>query len=199
MKETIKNLREYYDFSQTQIASRIGVSRQMYIRYENGETEPNLKTISALCRIYKVPYHVIIDNEYSKGLPEQRESETESWETSSGFFHDLSGVSASESAPSYGFEGSRAVKANVALSEIVTLIRQLNLSERLQLISFLADSTRMDQERVVLKKSGACAKMKGLTKEEAFALFEKYAGCIDSDSVDYREELLSYYDERYGE
>ena len=63
MNETIKNLREKNGFSQSYLASYLGVSRQMYIKYENGEVEPPIKAVKALCRLYSVPYSTIIDNE----------------------------------------------------------------------------------------------------------------------------------------
>ena len=63
MNETIKALREKNGFSQSYLASYLDVSRQMYIKYENGEVEPPIKAVKALCRLYSVPYSTIIDNE----------------------------------------------------------------------------------------------------------------------------------------
>ena len=63
MNETIKNLREKNGFSQSYLASYLGVSRQMYIKYENGEVEPPIKAVKAICKLYSVPYNTIIDNE----------------------------------------------------------------------------------------------------------------------------------------
>lgn len=62
MKETLKALREQFNYSQNTVANFLGISRQMYIKYENGEVEPSVKTIVALCGLYKVPYDYIIEN-----------------------------------------------------------------------------------------------------------------------------------------
>lgn len=62
MKETLKALREQFNYSQNTVANFLGISRQMYIKYENGDVEPPVKTIVALCGLYKVPYEYIIEN-----------------------------------------------------------------------------------------------------------------------------------------
>lgn len=65
MKETIRMLREEHNFSQTYLASALGVSRQMYIKYETGEVEPPVRVISGLCKLYSVSYDLIIDDKLS--------------------------------------------------------------------------------------------------------------------------------------
>ena len=62
MKETLKALREKFNYSQNSVAQFLGVSRQMYIKYESGEVEPPVKVVAALAGLYKVPYEVLIDN-----------------------------------------------------------------------------------------------------------------------------------------
>lgn len=62
MFNTIKTLREQNNYSQTAIASYLKISRQMYVKYENGEVDPPVKVISQLCTLYKVPYDVIIED-----------------------------------------------------------------------------------------------------------------------------------------
>lgn len=62
MKETLKALREQFNYSQNTVANFLGISRQMYIKYENGDVEPPVKTIVALCGLYKVPYDYLIEN-----------------------------------------------------------------------------------------------------------------------------------------
>lgn len=61
MNETIRKLREQHNYSQTYLALCLKVSRQMYIKYENGEVEPPVHVIKALCKLYDVSYDVIID------------------------------------------------------------------------------------------------------------------------------------------
>lgn len=66
MNETIRKLREQHNYSQTYLALCLKVSRQMYIKYENGEVEPPVHVIRALCKLYDVSYDMIID-----GRPEE--------------------------------------------------------------------------------------------------------------------------------
>lgn len=64
MFETIKYLRDQKKFSQAQVADYLGISRQMYIKYERGETEPPISVIKELCKLYKVDYDVILEDKH---------------------------------------------------------------------------------------------------------------------------------------
>lgn len=66
MKETIKYLRDKNNFSQTYLASYLGVSRQMYIKYEAGEVEPPVHVIRMMSKLYSVSYDDLIDNKFSE-------------------------------------------------------------------------------------------------------------------------------------
>ena len=70
MNETIRKLREQHNYSQTYLASVLKVSRQMYIKYENGEVEPPVKAVKALSQLYSVPYSEIIDNRLTTKAPD---------------------------------------------------------------------------------------------------------------------------------
>ena len=65
MKESLKALREKNNYSQATVAKYLGISRQMYIKYESGEAEPPVKVIVALSKLYKVDYAQIIDLMYT--------------------------------------------------------------------------------------------------------------------------------------
>lgn len=52
MKEILKYLRQLNSFSQEQIAQKLGISRQSYIKYENGSVIPNNSTVHHLAAIY---------------------------------------------------------------------------------------------------------------------------------------------------
>ena len=62
MNETIRALREQHGYSQSYLASQLGISRQMYIKYENGEVAPSVQVVKAICELYSVSYSTIIDN-----------------------------------------------------------------------------------------------------------------------------------------
>ena len=57
----LKKLREKHGFSQTYVASVLGVSRQMYIKYENGLVDPSLHAVRELRKLYGVTYEDILD------------------------------------------------------------------------------------------------------------------------------------------
>lgn len=62
MNETIRALREQHGYSQSYLASCLGISRQMYIKYESGEVAPSVQAVKAMCNLYSVSYSIIIDN-----------------------------------------------------------------------------------------------------------------------------------------
>lgn len=63
MKEILKYLRQTNSYTQEEIARKLDISRQSYIKYENGEVEPGEKTIRALSIIYGVREDFICKNE----------------------------------------------------------------------------------------------------------------------------------------
>lgn len=62
MKEILKYLRQLNSFSQEQIAQKLGISRQSYIKYENGSVIPNNSTVHHLAAIYGVSEEFIRSN-----------------------------------------------------------------------------------------------------------------------------------------
>lgn len=70
MNETIKALREANNFTQSEIAGYLGISRQMYIKYESGDVEPPVSVVKLLSKKYDVNYDVIIDNKRPNGKVE---------------------------------------------------------------------------------------------------------------------------------
>ena len=79
MKEKLKELREKRGLSQAEVAQEIGISRQMYNKYERGDTEPSLTVIKGLCTLYAVSYEELLDsNSYSAFTVENESKKTES-------------------------------------------------------------------------------------------------------------------------
>lgn len=58
---TLKELRENQGLSQSEVASYLGVSRQTYIKYENGEIDPPLKVVRLVRRLFKTSYEILLD------------------------------------------------------------------------------------------------------------------------------------------
>lgn len=52
--ENLAELRRLHDFSQEQLAERIGVSRQTMSKYETGESLPDIEKCAALAEIFGV-------------------------------------------------------------------------------------------------------------------------------------------------
>lgn len=48
----IRDLREDSDYTQAYVAEYLGIKRQMYRRYEMGETELPLRHLTALAKLY---------------------------------------------------------------------------------------------------------------------------------------------------
>ena len=82
MHKTLLNLRIQNNYSQAAVASFLGISRQMYIKYESGEAVPPVKTVVNLANFYHVPYDVILDDKFADEHPqttyeiEQKEPES---------------------------------------------------------------------------------------------------------------------------
>lgn len=54
----LKQLREKYHFTQTEVARKIGINVRNYNRYENGTVEPDIATLVKLAEFF----HTSIDN-----------------------------------------------------------------------------------------------------------------------------------------
>ena len=62
MKEILKYLRQTNNLTQAQIAEKLNLSRQSYIKYENGSVIPDRKIVEQLSRIYRVSVDFILQN-----------------------------------------------------------------------------------------------------------------------------------------
>ena len=69
MKESLRYLRERANLSQSQVAAELGISRQTYIKFESGDTEPSLALLRHLAALYQVALQAIIENSYSVREP----------------------------------------------------------------------------------------------------------------------------------
>ena len=54
ISENLQYLRKKFNFSQEEVAERIGVSRQAVAKWESGETVPDLQNTAALAALYDV-------------------------------------------------------------------------------------------------------------------------------------------------
>ncbi len=58
--EIIRDLREDYDLTQKQVADYLGITQQVYSRYEAGNNEIPVRHIIALCKFYNVSADYIL-------------------------------------------------------------------------------------------------------------------------------------------
>ena len=66
IKNILKFLRDTAGYSQEELAEKLGISRQTYIKYESLETKPTLEIVEKLSKLYDVDYACIIDNKEPK-------------------------------------------------------------------------------------------------------------------------------------
>lgn len=116
MNNTIKALREQNNYSQAAVAQFLGISRQMYIKYENGLVEPPVKTVAELAHFYHVTYDFIIDDsapQYSSGT-----------------------------ALAYDIPSRKTQPQSMYLKSIVEMLPKLIYREQLMVLEMLAEMVR---------------------------------------------------------
>ena len=68
LRDNLIMLRNINGFSQEEIASRIGISRQAYAKWESGATIPDIEKCASLARIYNVSIDSLIKTETHEGI-----------------------------------------------------------------------------------------------------------------------------------
>lgn len=109
MKEIIKYLRTVNSFTQDDVAQKLGIARQSYIKYENGSVVPPAKTVQRLAEIYGVTESFIYENKVPKIPPESKKTQNQpiyNIPDSSNF----SNLIVTDSAPSYSTKSSENVR-----------------------------------------------------------------------------------------
>ena len=193
MKESLKALREKNNYSQATVAKYLGISRQMYIKYESGEAEPPVKVIVALSKLYKVDYAQIIDNAAGSHIAKEN-------------IYDNSRISGNlcVASPSVAYGSSSHVVMNNNFELIKTIIPKLNIFEQLQILSLLASSIEKNgaNEIVNLQSNKLTPKEKlklnNLSKKEKDELFQKFSGCLKGGVVeDPKDARLEHVYKKY--
>ena len=193
MKESLKALREKNNYSQATVAKYLGISRQMYIKYESGEAEPPVKVIVALSKLYKVDYAQIIDNAAGSHIAKEN-------------IYDKSKISGNlcVSSPSVDYGCSSPVVMNNNFELIKTIIPKLNIFEQLQILSLLASSIEKNgaNEIVNLQSNKLSpkekSKLNNLSEKEKDELFQKFSGCLKGGVVeDPKDARLEHVYKKY--
>ena len=193
MKESLKALREKNNYSQATVAKYLGISRQMYIKYESGEAEPPVKVIVALSKLYKVDYAQIIDNAAGSHIAKEN-------------IYDNSKISGNlcVASPSVAYSSSSPVVMNNNFELIKTIIPKLNIFEQLQILSLLASSIeKKGANEIVNLQSNKLtpkekSKLNNLSEKEKDELFQKFSGCLKGGVVeDPKDARLEHVYKKY--
>lgn len=176
MNETIKYLRESKGYTQSELAAHLGISRQMYIKYENGEVEPPVIVIIKLAKLYKVDYATIIDNKYNS---------SESADTSVAY-------NITEKKPLKFSDAGAGNLVSQNYLQAYSYACQLKYDELFKLLSGIVKLMEKQKEKPAIRK---------MTQEESLEVLERMSGAIknkDYETKSYREMWYEYLDERYN-
>lgn len=150
MYKALKNLREQNNYSQNSIATFLGISRQMYIKYEQGEVEPPVKVIVQLAKFYRVPYEYILDDRIGDAKSSakyecQKESDAETLEVAS-------------PAPAFGVS---------YLQSVMNMLPKLIYAEQLQVLAKLCEMVKdqTEEKKEPSKKMQAFQRILALNEE----------------------------------
>lgn len=136
MNNKLKELREKRGLSQAEVAQEIGISRQMYNKYERGDTEPSLNAIKALCTLYNISYEELLNSPAN--------SDSSVYNIGQSFGEKVVESPAVPycttkiSSPAFGTENY--------YSQIIKLLPHLLLSEKSRLLSEIAESITNEVE-----------------------------------------------------
>ena len=154
MNNTIKALREQNNYSQAAVAQFLGISRQMYIKYETGLVEPPVKIVSDLAHFYHVTYDMIIDDAFGnkKGIYEIPEEPALEVHDSAPQYS--SGKSAGNTV-TYDIPPRKTQPQSIYLKSIVEMLPKLIYSEQLMVLEIIAGMVRNSTEEKIMpeKKS----------------------------------------------
>lgn len=173
MKEILKYLRQTNSLTQEDVANRLEISRQSYIKYENGEKLPSEQIIRKLSIIYDVTENFIKKNEIpqiEKSINKKAKYYISNENNSS---QQVSDVNVSYASRLEGFFDGFS-------------IRILNLPEGVKLQKGQKFSLFLNNEQEEIIK-----------KEKAFNTFMSFKGSLPQD-FDYKKELLDGLEEKFG-
>lgn len=146
MNESLKLLRAQKKLSQSQVAEFIGVSRQMYIKYENGETELAASSITKLCELYNVSADVIL------GIQSDKIVKSDSFKNAALYL--------GETSVHYGASNHKSL--SLYIQQIIPLLENLQVADKITLLGILAN--QIQEEKVNQKEENSGHPKFGLAK-----------------------------------
>lgn len=146
MHETLRKLREHNNYSQSGIAQLLNISRQMYVKYENGEVDPPVRIIKQLCSLYKVSYSFLIDDALAKKSPEQRSKNTSYDNLDSNQDFSIAASPIPDSADCIYYR-SRSPQSVETVNEAIRSLSSDQFSAILAFIRYLQDQKPVSESR----------------------------------------------------
>lgn len=147
MNHTIKILRTKHNYSQSSVAKYLGISRQMYIKYETGTSELSVKTIKTLSNLYKISPDIIFEDKLS--------------DSNDSYFANKKNLEIAEPQPEYGVSD---------FNKVLQLLPNLVLAEQ---ISVMAKLASLIQENSIKKNSVLPQKNKKIPDAEYAKLIKQ--------------------------
>lgn len=102
--ESIRYLRGVYGYTQSQVASRLHISRSTYVLLETGKKIPSIDTVLDLAELYGVSFHSLV-----KGELESTDMQPAAYTNENGNYDTLTSIYDQLSAYSRGALLERAI------------------------------------------------------------------------------------------
>lgn len=162
MNKILKQLREMNNYSQNSIATFLNISRQMYIKYEQGEVEPPVKIIKELAHFYHVPYEFIIDGRMGDIVLKESRTHVDDTSHTNMTYPDTTEEPFLEVADS-----AHQLKPASYLDYVMDMLPKLLYSEKLELMSKLCEMVKneIDKKERINRKKQAFQKIIKLSDE----------------------------------
>lgn len=177
MKDIIKYLRQLNSFTQDEVSAKLGITRQSYIKYENGNVTPSEKMIEKMAVIYKVSVDYIHENK----LPQPGKSD--------GYYninHSKTQFVA-ESSPSYSAGNGKTYDAwfDGNTVHVTDPDFKFTKGQRFKIVI-------EDEEEAIARKKEAWENIKKIIREKVKPF------TFDDDDPYYKKALMEALDEKYG-
>lgn len=143
MNETLRKLREQNNYSQAAVASYLEISRQMYIKYENGDAVPPVKIVTALSNFYRVPYDVILEDKLN--------SKEETHSAAPGIYDNLEETVLEVHEPATAY-GPATSSSSYYLKAILEMLPKLVYKEQLKVLEKLSGMVQKATEEKLKPK-----------------------------------------------
>ncbi len=177
MKEIIKYLRQLNSLTQDEVATKLGITRQSYIKYENGSVTPSEKMIEKMAVIYKVSTDYIHENK----LPQPGKNE---------FLYNTNNkiLFVTEDSPSYSASNGKTYDAWFDGNTVRVIDSDFKFTKG-QRFKIVVE----DEEEAIARKKEAWENIKKIIREKV----KPYPKGPDEDPF-YKEALMEALDEKYN-